>query len=412
MTQSSVTVLGGGVIGLACAYEIAKDGTSVTLVDAGEPRFGTSSHNNGWVAPSHVIPFAAPGMVKAGVEQMVKRTGAFTVSPSAGPAIAGWTLKFMRSCTEEHVRSSVPALTELLDHTITGLDGLINHEGLKRTQEPLWYVFTGEHAEEEAQHEIDLMDRYGVGVKPIEINTARNSEPVLKETAKAVVEFTTDFGIDPNALVKLLTKLCTAKGVTIRSNEMVTKVAATRSNVSITTDRDSWSSDYVVLAAGVWSRELAKSLGSNLNIVPAKGHSITIPNMTNQPKRPMMLARERIAANSLDWGFRLSTGYTLTSTKDRSIETKAIEKLVQRASEIFDIPTGTENIHPWTGLRPSSPDGMPYIGPLGNAPRVIAATGHGMLGTMMSMGTAKIVADMVAGRATSREMMKFLPTRP
>jgi D-amino-acid dehydrogenase len=125
-----------------------------------------------------------------------------------------------------------------------------------------------------------------------------------------------------------------------------------------------------------------------------------------------LLAEQRIAGNSLDWGLRLSTGYTLTSPNDRSIEMKAVKKLIDTASKVLDIPTDVTNVNPWSGLRPSSPDGLPYIGPLSNAPRVIMATGHGMLGTMMALGTSVLVADIIAGRPISRDALKFSPSRP
>ena len=91
---------------------------------------------------------------------------------------------------------------------------------------------------------------------------------------------------------------------------------------------------------------------------------------------------------------------------------KAVQKLLNTASNVLDIPTSTVNVNPWSGLRPSSPDGLPYIGPLSKAPRVIMATGHGMLGTMMALGTSVLVADIIASRPISREALKFSPSRP
>ena len=94
------------------------------------------------------------------------------------------------------------------------------------------------------------------------------------------------------------------------------------------------------------------------------------------------------------------------------MEPGAIDKLLASAGEALHLPPRADNIQPWTGVRPASPDGIPHIGPLRNAPRVIAATGHGMIGTMQSLGTGALVADLVAGRQVSREMLKFSPMRP
>ena len=146
--------------------------------------------------------------------------------------------------------------------------------------------------------------------------------------------------------------------------------------------------------------------------MPAKGQSVTLPDVMNMPSRTLMLADQRIATNPMDWGFRMSTGFALTSANDMSVNSKATEKLIATARQALHLPEKFEVKNELAGLRPASPDGMPYIGPLPKAPRVIAATGHGMLGLMMAPGTGKFVADMVSGRSVSREVMKFSPARP
>lgn len=124
-----------------------------------------------------------------------------------------------------------------------------------------------------------------------------------------------------------------------------------------------------------------------------------------------MLAEQRIATTPIGHGLRMSTGYSLASTADRSVDQKRIEEMMSKARRVLDLPESIKVVRPWTGLRPASPDGIPYIGVLPTAPRVIAATGHGMLGVMMSLGTGSLVADIVAGRPISHEGVKFSPAR-
>lgn len=411
-SQTDVTVIGAGAIGLATAWSLVNRGLSVTVVDSGSPRYGTSDANAGWVAPSHVIPFAAPGMVAMGAKSLLKRDGAFGIKPGASPILSQWTSVFVRHCTERHVDYAVPALTELLNDSITGISDLVDNHGLGRTVKDLWYIFSSANAKELAKHEVEHMQHSGVTAYEVDRDAALNEEPLLKETAKAVVGFGTDFGIDPKELLNVLERVCRERGVVFRTNEFVTGLNHSATKARVTTKTDSWESDYVVLAAGVWTREIAKSVGENLLIMPAKGHSVTLPNIENMPKRPTLLAEQRIATNGLDWGMRLSTGYVLTSPTDRSVEPKAIAKLLSTAREVFNLPDELPEINAWSGLRPSSPDGMPIIGPLTKSPRIIIASGHGMLGTMMSLGTGKLVADQVTHTSTSRESLKFLPSRP
>jgi D-amino-acid dehydrogenase len=410
-TQTNVTVIGGGIIGLACAWELAKDGASVIVVESGGSSYGTSLANAGWISPSHVIPFAAPGMVQTGFKNLVGRTGAFAVTPGAGPLLAPWTLKFARSCTDAHVDHCAPALKELLDTSINVIEGLTETTDLTRTNLPQWYVYTSDNAEADAEHEVDLVNRYGVNAKQLDLQASLESEPILKNSVKAIVEFSDDFGLDPGKLVDVYRRNCEDIGVAFR-DEKVTGMSSTSRNVTVVTTTDSWISDYVVLAAGVWSRELAKSIGENLPIMPAKGQSVTLPEVIEKPTRTLMLAEQRIATNPLDWGLRMSTGFSLTSNSDMSVNSKASDKLIATARQVLHLPGSLEVKNELAGLRPASPDGMPYIGALPKAPRVIAATGHGMLGLMMGPGTGKFVADMVAGRPVSREVLKFSPARP
>ena len=407
----NVTVVGGGIIGLACAWELAKDGASVIVVETGGSTYGTSLANAGWISPSHVIPFAAPGMVQTGFKNLVGRTGAFAITPGAGSLLAPWTLKFTRSCTDAHVDHCAPALKELLDTSMKVIEGLTETTDLTRTNLPQWYVYTSDNAEADAEHEVELVNRYGVNAKQVDLQSSLDSEPILKNSVKAIVEFSDDFGLDPGKLVEIYRRNCEAIGVGFRA-EKVTGLSSTNRNVTVATATDSWISDYVVLAAGVWSRELAKTIGENLPIMPAKGQSVTLPEGIEKPTRTLMLADQRIATNPLDWGLRMSTGFALTSNTDMSINSSASDKLIATARQVLNLPERIEIKNELAGLRPASPDGMPYIGPLPKAPRVIAATGHGMLGLMMGPGTGKFVADMIAGRPVSRDIMKFSPARP
>ena len=410
-SQTNVTVIGGGIVGLACAWELAKDGASVIVVETGGSSYGTSLANAGWISPSHIIPFAAPGMVQTGFKNLIGRTGAFAMTPGAGPLLAPWTLKFARSCTDAHVDHCAPALKELLDTSMDIIEGLTETTDLTRTNQPQWYIYTSDNAESDAEHEVELVTKFGVDAKQLDLATSLEKEPMLKDSVKAVVEFSSDFGLDPGKLVDVYRRNCEAIGVAFR-DEKVTSMSSTSRNVTVVTTTDSWISDYVVLAAGVWSRELAKSVGENLPIMPAKGQSVTLPGVTNMPSRTLMLADQRIATNPLDWGFRMSTGFSLTSANDMSVNSKATDKLIATARQALNLPEKFEVKNELAGLRPASPDGMPYIGALPKAPRVIAATGHGMLGLMMAPGTGKFVSDLIAGRQVSRDVLKFSPARP
>lgn len=411
MANNQVTVVGGGIVGLASAWQLAKDGNEVTVVDQGAPTNTTSFVNAGWITPSHIIPLAAPGMVATGMKNLIGRTGAFALSPSAGPGLAPWLTKFASKCTDAHVEHSAPALKELVGLSIDIVNELIANDGLLRTKGKLWMLYTENEAEKEAKHEVEMMERFGINAYQIDAASTYAQEPILKHNIKAAVEFDSDFGVDPRQFNAVFKSKCQAAGVKFR-DEKVVNLNANLKGVTIRTNKDSWTSDYLVLAAGIWSRELIKFVGGNLPMIGAKGQSVTLPDVPNMPSHPMMLSDQRITLNPLSWGLRISTGYKLTSSNDLAIEKKATEKLIARTRGAVNLPESLPVKNELTGLRPASPDGLPYIGALANNPRVVVATGHNMLGLMMAPGTGRFVADIVAGKPVSREIMKFSPARP
>lgn len=411
MANNQVSVIGGGIVGLASAWQLAKDGHDVTVVDQGAPTNTTSFVNAGWITPSHIIPLAAPGMVTTGMKNLIGRTGAFALSPTAGPGLAPWLTKFASKCTDAHVEHSAPALKELVGLSIDIVNDLINNDGLLRTKGKLWMLYTSENANKEAKHEVELMEHFGVNAYEIDAASTYAQEPILKHNIKAAVEFESDFGVDPRQFNEVFKKKCEDAGVKFRT-ESVVNLNANQTGVTIRTNKDSWSSDYIVLAAGIWSRELVKLVGGNLPMMAAKGQSVTLPDVPNMPTHPMMLSDQRITLNPLSWGLRISTGYKLTSSNDLAIEKRAIDKLIARTRTVVDLPESLPVKNELMGMRPAAPDGLPYIGALPNNPRVVIATGHNMLGLMMAPGTGRFVADIVAGKPVSREILKFSPARP
>lgn len=411
MANNQVTVIGGGIVGLASAWQLAKDGHDVTVVDQGAPTNTTSFVNAGWITPSHIIPLAAPGMVTTGMKNLIGRTGAFALSPTAGPGLAPWLAKFASKCTDAHVEHSAPALKELVGLSIDIVNDLIDNDGLLRTKGKLWMLYTSDNANKEAKHEVELMEHFGVNAYEIDAASTYAQEPILKRNIKAAVEFESDFGVDPRQFNEVFKKKCEDAGVKFRS-ESVVNLNANQTSVTIRTNKDSWSSDYIVLAAGIWSRELVKLVGGNLPMMAAKGQSVTLPDVPNMPTHPMMLSDQRITLNPLSWGLRISTGYKLTSSNDLAIEKRAIDKLIARTRTVINLPDSLPVKNELMGMRPAAPDGLPYIGALPNNPRVVIATGHNMLGLMMAPGTGRFVADIIAGKPVSREILKFSPARP
>ena len=388
-----VVVVGGGIIGASCAALLAERGANVTVLDAGEPRFGTSMANAGHIVVSHCIPMAAPGMVKQGLRSLINRDGAFALSRDPGSGTLRWLAGFARHCTASNVALLQPGLDRLLRRSSELLRAdshvTINSRGL-------WQVYTS--SPKRATAEADHLRHHGVSVRDVTAEELR-AEPGLTGNVVAASELTEDLGVDPAQ-------------VWTRMRQRSEQAGATWTHDAVTDLRDV-AADIVVLAAGAWSPHLTRSLGVDLPIRAAKGYSVTITGVEQMPSRPMLLMDQRTALNPLDGRLRLSARYEITRADDRDIDGTRISALIERARQAVHLPVHSGDVQSWTGVRPASIDGAPYIGflPRRTPVPVLVATGHGMIGTAMAAGTADLVTRLAFGDSIRPEEVRLSPAR-
>jgi D-amino-acid dehydrogenase len=390
-----VVVVGGGIIGASCAAYLAERRCDVAVFDAGSPRFGTSLANAGHIVVSHSVPMAAPGMVGQGLRSLLSRDGAFALSPRPGRGTIGWLMGFARRCSEGNVTALQPGMDHVLHRSAQLLRE--DHE-LTFTATGLWQIFTS--SKDRAANEAAHLHQHGVQVREVSKDELR-AEPGLTDNVCAAIELTEDFGVDPAALW-------------LRMRQR-SELAGARWEEAAVPDLRDINADLVVLAAGAWSPATARSLGVDLPIRAAKGYSVTLSDVDAPPSRPMLLMDQRTALNPLPGTrrLRLSARYEITTADDRTIVHHRIGGLIDRARQAFTLPEDVTNVEPWTGVRPASIDGAPYIGFLPQQLRtpVLVATGHGMIGTAMAAGTADLVTRLAFDEAVSDAEARLSPAR-
>lgn len=409
--DTDVVIIGGGIIGAACASRLARDGLGVEVLDYGPPRFGTSMSNAGHIVTSHSIPFAAPGMVESGIRALATRSGAFAIHPAAGSQALRWVRAFRRSCTEGNVKHFQPALASLLDTTA---DAITRGEAgdFETTGPGLWRVYTSPVGRRAAETEVEHLSAHGITARLVPIAEAWAQEPILTEEARAIVDLGGDFGIDPALLWQNLRWDSEQHGARWHRFAHAEAIATTIDGVNVRGPFGDMSANHVVVAAGAWSPGLVP--GFDLPVQAAKGYSVTLEECDVLPTRPMLLADQNIAVSAIGASLRMSYRFELTSPKDRSIPPARIRALLQDAGVALRVTPPRDPMrtaHPWTGLRPATPDGAPIIGPTDTTGRVLVATGHGMLGTSMSVGTADLIARYVQDQSVTEIERRLGPQR-
>lgn len=406
-SETETLIIGGGIIGVSIASMLGE--REVMIVDSGSPRYGTSIGNAGHVVVSHAEPFAAPGMLGMGVKSLLARDGAFAFSthlPSNGIA---WITKFMRSCTKKNVEDFTPGILSLLRTSAQ----LIKESGVPTTTTPTWEVFTSDNAQRQAQKEYEHLTHLGIASRLVSRAQALEIEPSLTNKVQAVVELGEDFGLDPLQLWQHMR--AKNPNLIFDHDEQVTAISQVGNSYRVSTQTGhEITTKNIVIAAGAWSREVGKLLGLNIPILAAKGYSVTVPMHvlpeSTHPNslHPMIFADEKTATDPFGENLRISARFELTNPNDRSLNEKRIRHMYQRAATVINlppIPADLAQLSPWTGLRPASADGAPHVGPVPNLPGVFLATGHGMIGTALSLGTADLITRYIAqGEVTGAEL--------
>jgi D-amino-acid dehydrogenase len=407
-SETNTLIIGGGIIGVSIASMLSD--RDVVILDSGAPRYGTSIGNAGHVVVSHALPFAAPGMLGMGVKSLLASDGAFAFSRHLPVNTIPWITKFMRSCTKKNVEEFTPGILSLLRKSAE----LIRSTGVYTTTTPTWEVFTSQKAQQQAEMEFEHLSHLGIAARLVGRTQAQELEPSLTPKVQAVVELSEDFGLDPLQLWQHMRD--GNPGLIFHSDECVTAITRVGSGYRVTTQAGlEITAKNLVIAAGSWSREVGKFLGLNIPILAAKGYSVTVQmqNVANS-LHPMIFADEKTATDPFGDYLRISARFELTNPHDRSLNEKRIRHLYERASTAINlppIPADLAQLSPWTGLRPASADGAPYIGPVPNLPGVFLATGHGMIGTALSLGTADLIARYIAQREVTDAELALSPRR-
>ena len=397
MGTVDVVVIGGGIIGRSVASSAARRGMSVTLVESGGATEGSSSGNAGHMVPSHVVPFAAPGMVRSGIRSLLHRDGAFAVSRHAGPGIVPWLWTFARSTTEANVARGVPALRTLLDLTADEIARLVDRgTGLDAARTGLVQVCSSDASMREAAHEIDLFRKWGVRARLLSAAEVREAEPALRAGARGGVELIDDGRFDPAGLLAAVWAEAAEHGATSRHAHVERLEVVGDRHVRVITDEGIVNARQAVVAAGVWTPTLCAPFGARLPIRPARGNSVTLADAPTL-RLPLLLTDQRLAVNPLAGGLRITGRFELTAPSHRALSQRRTKELVRRAAHVLDLSADTPPQQPWTGLRPATPDGLPVIGRMPGAPAVLGAAGHGMLGSTAGPGTGEAVAALLTG---------------
>jgi len=412
-----VVIIGAGVIGLCTAYYAARRGWRVTVVDQGEMGAeGCSFGNAGMVVPSHFVPLAAPGMVGMAVRMMFNSRSPFFIKPRFDLGLIGWGLRFRKAANAGHVARCSPVLRDMnmasrgLYEKLAEIPG--NDFGLVR--EGLLMLCKTEKGLEEEGHAAERANGLGVQAKVLDRAGAAAIEPGMEMDVAGAVYFPMDCHLSPGRLMTMLVERLTEMGAEFCWKTQVKswRKSGGKIEAAITESGEAIEADEYVLCGGSWSPAVVRELGVKLPMQPGKGYSLTLAKPRQLPKACAILTEARVAVTPMGQSLRFG-GTMEMSGMNHTIRPNRVEGIARSIPAYY--PKFSEedfkSVEPWCGLRPCSPDGMPYIGRTRACSNLSIATGHAMMGISLAPITGELVAQILEGEKPGMEMGLMDPDR-
>ena len=399
MTDSSkhdVVVIGGGVIGVCAAYELAKGGVPVTLIEQGEIAAGSSYGNAGLIVPSHIVPLAAPGLPLQGLKWMFNPESPFYIKPHFDWDLLDWMIRFASASRRGPMMRALPVLRDLLFASRAIFDEIASQGDFDfcYEQKGTLLIYLTPRGLEGGVEEADLISQYGVETRILNSDDLHELEPALRPEVIGGVQFLQDAHLDPTRFVTGLAEKARALGAKILTKTEVLGFESSGSRIlKVRTTRGDLAAEQVILAAGAWSPAVIRELKLKLPVQAAKGYSITLERPQVCPEIPLMFGEARCVVTPLGGRLRLAGTLELAGM-DFSINQRRVAALHRNSSKYLPGLDSVRVLEVWRGLRPCTPDGLPVIGRVQAYQNLIVATGHAMLGMSLGPITGKLVSQL------------------
>jgi D-amino-acid dehydrogenase len=402
----NIIILGSGVVGTTSAYFLAKAGHQVTVIERQSGAgLETSFANAGEISPGMAAPWAAPGIPLRALQWLFMRHGPLVIRPRLDPAMWRWMAQMLGNCNVTRYEINKARMVRLAEYSRDCLVALRRDTGIaydERSKGTL-QVFRDQRQFDEAQHDIAVLERSGVPYSLLDAAGCEQAEPALARVRGRILgglRLPGDETGDCFKFSQALAAMAAQLGVQFHNGVDIGALLTEGGKISgVLTSQGEWKADAYVMAMGSYSPLLLRPVGVDIPVYPVKGYSITLPvtDAAGAPESTVMDETFKVGITRL--GDRIRVGGTAElAGYDLRLRPERRAPLERALGDLFPHGGDLTQATFWCGLRPMTPDGTPLIGATGY-PNLFLNTGHGTLGWTMSCGSARVLADLVSGRA-------------
>lgn len=406
-----IVVLGGGVVGITTAYQLQKDDHDVVVLERNSEVAAEASWGNaGMIAPGHSFVWSSPKAPMILLKSLFLDHQALRFKFSADPRLYSWSWAFLMECTPEKARRNTLLKHRLAAYSQTVLQEVVSDEAIdyNRSTRGILYFHRDQEALDRGVEHMKLLESDGQAIQVLDRDAVVALEPSLASAkgkiAGGIYCPTDETGESPK-FTRALAATIVARGGEVHTGATVLGLETDGDRIAqALTDKGAFKADAFVLALGAESPILARKLGIRLPIYPIKGYSLTIPvgNRLSPPTIASVDEHNLVAISRFGDRIRVTAtaefaGYD-TSHKPSDF---AFMKTVTQ--DLYPDGADYERAEMWAGLRPMTPNNLPFFGPR-RFRNLFLNTGHGHIGWTMSHGSARITADLIAGRSPAISM--------
>jgi D-amino-acid dehydrogenase len=402
-TEQHVVVIGGGVIGLSSAYHLARAGIRVTLIERDRCGRGASFGNAGWIVPSLVTPFNAPGAVPQSLRAMLNPHSPIALRQVPTWALIRWGLEFFRASGADRSRASLRALAVMAASAADDVTALADRLGFEVHRTGLLVPFRSPvalDAYRAAHSEVESLGYQG-RIEILDADAVRDREPSLADDVIGGLHLLDEVSIRPDAMTAALARAVTATGGELAEHETVRDVTpASSGQWRVLTEARTLIVDAVVVAAG---ERTAALLGRHVRLQSGRGCSVTLPPGLVELRQPLKIAEHRVACTPFAGGeVRISGTFDLVRPGAGTAPGRMRGVLNAASTHLPALrDLAVSDVDVWSGARPCTADSVPVVGPVGRVPGLFVATGHGTLGMTLAPATGQAIARLVSETVTT-----------
>lgn len=399
--EPDVVIIGGGVIGLFCAYYLSQEGKSVTILEKGSLKEACSYGNCGLISPSHALPLNSPELLMKSVKWLFQKDSPFYIRPQLDSKFISWMLAFgLNAFNKKQIERSMHGRNNLLMDSKNLYDKLFASQSFDCNWAPsgIHFVFSKEKSFEGYRIKDTKLSAIGLNAEPIIGQQLMDMEPALTDHAYGSWFYKIDASLNPGKLLTELRKQLLSNGVVIEELCEVKEFKKSNNRITeLVTNKGNFKAENVVLAAGAWSPWLENQLNLKIPIVPGKGYSITMKRPALSPICPLIFEERKVVATPWKDSYRLGGTMEFAGYNDK-LDHSRLQGLKRAATEYLKEPFTEENTEEWCGWRPMTSDGMPIIDQSPKHNNLYLACGHNMLGLSMAPSTGKLITEMITGK--------------